>query len=384
MKIEQCQWSAEQKWQPSAPGGLGAEAQLVLLFGNSAPAGADAFFSEVQRAYPRAQVFGCSTGGEIQGSHLGDETMALTAVALEHSRVATVRTPIDGVGGSFAAGAALARQLDPRGLRHVFVLSEGLQVNGSDLVSGINSGLPSAVTFSGGFAADGNRLQKTQVWCDGKPEPSAAVALGFYGDRLKIGVGVTGGWRPFGPDRLITKSRKNVLYEFDGRPALALYRQYLGDHAAGLPASGLLFPLEIRSPDRQGRMLRALLAVDEAEQSITFAGNVPEGSYARLMFGRIEDMIGGAFTAAQTSTVPFDGRPPDLSVVVSCNARRAVLKQRTEEELEAAYAALGAGTAATGFYSYGEIAPSAPGLPSELHNETLVVTSLSEQSNEGG
>jgi hypothetical protein len=334
--------------------------------------------AQLRQAFPNAHLFGCSTGGEIQGSRVDDGTLALTAVAFDHSQVTTAQVPIESVDASSAAGEQLIRQLDPRGLRHVFVLSEGLRVNGSDLVSGINAALPSGVSASGGFAADGNSLQETHVWCDGEPEQAKAIALGLYGDGLRIGLSVTGGWRPFGPDRVITKSRKNVLYEFDGRPALALYKQYLGTYAAGLPATGLTFPLELCIGSRKNRVLRALLAVDEKEQSITFAGNVPEGSHARFMMGQIEDLIDGAIKAAKVSLDNLGASQPNLSLLVSCNGRRAVLKQRVEQEVEAVRDVLGEATALTGFYSYGEIGPLEAGGPPELHNETMSITNITE------
>ena len=69
-----------------------------------------------------------------------------------------------------------------------------------------------------------------------------------------------------------------MLYELDGRPALALYKEYLGDRASGLPATALLFPLAVRS-DRSAtrRTVRTILGIDEEQQSMTFAGDVPEG-----------------------------------------------------------------------------------------------------------
>lgn len=378
MKIEQYQWSASRGWEPEMTGRFGRAAQVVFLFGNARLIQAQRCASLVRKIYPEAHLFGCSTGGEIQGARVGDDTLALTAVAFEHTRINVGRVAIAGPEASFEAGARLIGQFDPAGLRHVFVLSEGLLVNGSDFVGGINSALPAGVTTSGGFAADGDRLQTTYVWCDGEPQQSAAVALGFYGDRLKVGVSATGGWGPFGPDRLITRSHKNVLYEFDGKPALALYKQYLGEYAAGLPASGLMFPIELRVGEHQQRVLRALLAIDEKEQSITFAGNVPEGSYARFMVGHIEDLIDGTVRAAQTSLErlgPTDGR---FSLLVSCNARRAVLKQRVEEEVEAVREIVGDQTPLTGFYSYGEIAPLDASSRSELHNETMTITNFAE------
>lgn len=377
MKLEQFQWTGAGWDRPLLSSQLGATAQLILAFGT--PRGIQAENQALLRqAFPQAHWFGCSTGGEIQGTQVRDDTLAVTVIAFDHSRVATAQAKIGEIAGSFATGGELVRQLDPRGLRHIFVLSEGLRVNSSELVDGINAAVAPGVTVSGGFAADGNRFQSTQVWCDGGPEQSAAVALGFYGDRLQIQTAVTGGWGPFGPDRLITKSRQNVLYEFDGRPALALYKQYLGEHAAGLPATGLMFPLELRVGRSGHRVLRALLAIDEKEQSITYAGNVPEGASARFMVGHIEDLIDGTLKAAGASCEASSARPVELSLIVSCNARRAVLKQRVEEEVEAVREILGRSPVLAGFYSYGEIGPPGIGAACELHNETMTITNFAE------
>ena len=118
--------------------------------------------------------------------------------------------------------------------------------------------------------------------------------------------------------------------------------------------------------------------MNEQEQSITFAGNVPEGAQARFMFATIDDLISGTQIAAIDSMQRLGAFPPQLSILVSCNGRRFVLKQRTEEEVEAVREALGDQAALTGFYSYGEIAPSDTGGRSQLHNETMTITSFAE------
>ena len=348
MKIDQFLWTDPIGWDRSlSESPLARDAQLVLAFGSGR------IFSEqngptaLSAAFPNAHIVGCSTGGEILGARVLDGSIAVTALQLEHGGVKVARTRIDRADSSYAAGQELVRHLDPQGLRHVVVLSEGLLVNSSELVDGINAAVPRGVSVTGGFAADSNNLQVTHVWCDGEPESTAAVAIGLYSERLKVGFAASGGWGPFGPNRLITWSRKNVLYEFDGRPALSLYKQYLGEHAAGLPATGLMFPLELRTGHGTGRVLRALLAVDEKEQSITFAGNVPEGATARFMVGHIEDLIEGTLAAAQVAKGQV---VPEFSLIVSCNARRAVLKQRVEEETEAVCEVLQAGKF-TGVYS---------------------------------
>lgn len=379
MKTQQFQWSAATSWEPPLPSdGAGTDVQVVFLFGSAPLLDAQRHFSAARAAFPKAHIIGCSTAGEICDTRVCDDTITLTALQLERSSVRSAHAAIADVEASFSAGQNLARQLDPRGLRHVFVLSEGLQVHGNALVAGINSVLPPHVTISGGFAGDGMRLQSTYVWSDHGPQQRAVAALGFYGEHLKVGVSATGGWGPFGPDRLITRSKRNVLFEFDGRPALSLYKQYLGEHAAGLPASGLMFPLDLRIGDRPQRVLRAILGVDEAEQSITFAGDVPEGSYARLMVGHIEKLIDGTVVAAQASAHRLGDVRPEFSLLVSCNGRRMVLKQRVEEEVEAVREILGDQAALAGFYSYGEIAPAEGGAVSELHNETMTITSFAE------
>jgi hypothetical protein len=379
MRVEQRLWSPSSGWQPGFEGpSLGAGAQLVLVFGSVEDIRSSECLERLRASYPKAHVVGCSTAGQIHDARVTDHTIALTAVSFEHTRVQLVRAPIESIAQSFEAGEQLARALDPQGLKHVFVLSEGLKVNASELVHGIDSGLPTNVTVSGGCAADGNRLETTYVWGNGLPEESAVVGLGFYGERLQVGVSAIGGWRPFGPDRVITRSQKNVLYEFDGRPALALYKQYLDKYAEELPASGLMFPLELRGDEAGRRVLRALLSVNEAEQSITYAGNVPEGAQARFMFATIDDLISGTHAAAKTSVQRLGDFSPQLSILVSCNGRRYVLKQRVEEEVEAVKDALGTQTALTGFYSYGEIAPADTGGRSQLHNETMTITSFAE------
>ncbi|HEY6539882.1 MAG TPA: FIST N-terminal domain-containing protein, partial [Ktedonobacteraceae bacterium] len=261
MKTEQWQWSANAGWTPGSlpeTADLGTSAQVVLLFGSVLAIEAGRCFDLARSAYPNAHLFGCTTGGEIHSRYITDSTVTITAIAFEDSHVALARTRISDIDHSFEAGANLVQSLDTTGLQHVFVLSEAFLVNASELIRGINSVLPAGITVSGGFAGDGNRWMETHVWCDGDPERSSVVALAFYGDRLRVGVSTGTGWDPFGPDRLITKSKDNVLYEIDGQPALNLYRKYLGQYARSLEASGFFFP---QSPDLLDSGLMFPLAV---------------------------------------------------------------------------------------------------------------------------
>jgi hypothetical protein len=268
--------------------------------------------------------------------------------------------------------------LDFSGLNHVFVLSNGLEINASDLVKGLSEALPPEITVTGGLAGDGARFKETIAFWNDLSEKRTVAALGLYGDRLKVGFGSLGGWDPFGPERLITRSNGNVLYELDGKSALELYKRYLGEHAKGLPATGLLYPLSIRAKEDTAGLVRTILAVDEENQCMTFAGDIPEGMYARLMKANFERLIDGATGAAKISYQAIGSIEPDLAILISCVGRKMVLKQRVEEEIESVRELLGDRTKLTGFYSYGEISPFTPGADCALHNQTMTITTLLE------
>jgi hypothetical protein len=378
MKIEQTRWMAPKGWEPAPPGKLGEDAHLVLLFGSTSLLKEQKNLAEIKRSYPNALLFGCSTSGEICGTQVFDDSLVVTAVHFEHTRLQGTRIKISDVGGSFQAGERLAQSLDKEGLVHVFVLSDGLNVNGSELVAGLTKHLPAHVTVTGGLSGDGARFQETLVFRDGAPEKNVIATLGLYSSRLKVGYGSLGGWDPFGPERLITRSKANVLYELDGKSALELYKTYLGEHAKGLPATGLLFPLSLRTKDRETSVVRTILSINEEEQSMMFAGDVPEGAYARFMKANFDRIIDGAVGAAKTSYEAAGAASPDLAVLVSCVGRKLILKQRTEEEVEGVRDILGDRTVLTGFYSYGEIAPFTPGAKCDLHNQTMTITTFSE------
>jgi hypothetical protein len=377
MQIEQTRWSQGKDWVPEPPGKLGTNAQLVLLFGSPACLKQTQWQEDIRHAYPNAHRLGCSTAGEIYGTEVTDETLVATAIAFEDTPLRGVSLKLGDVRDSFQAGERLANSLPRESLVHVLVISDGQNVNGSELVAGLTQHLPAGVTLTGGLAGDGDRFQETLVLWDGPPEPNTIAVIGLYGDRIKVGFGSLGGWDAFGPERLVTRSAGNILYELDGQPALALYKKYLGEHAEELPASGLLFPLSLRTGVGES-VVRTILGINEAEHSLTFAGDMPQGGHARLMKANFDRLIDGAVGAAQTSYEAIGKTSPELALLISCVGRKLVLKQRIEEEVEGVQEVLGRETVLAGFYSYGEISPFTPSARCELHNQTMTITTLSE------
>jgi hypothetical protein len=377
MRIEQTVWNPK-AGRTAGDAGLGEAAQLVLVFGAPAPLESPEIFAELGARYPAAHLCFASTAGEIVGSIVQDDSVVATAIHFETSRVEARAIDLGRVAGSFEAGSELAGMLPEAGLVHVLLFSDGLRVNGTDLVHGMAARLDETVAVTGGLAGDGPRFERTLVSLDAPPSPGQVVAVGLYGDGLRVGCGSMGGWDSFGPERLITRASGNVLFELDGVSALALYKRYLGDRAAGLPASGLLFPLSLRSPASEDGVVRTILAIDEQAQSLTFAGDVPEGSYVRLMKANFDRLIDGAAGAAQASHRALGSFTPELAILISCVGRKLVLQQRVEEEVDAVRQVLGEGSAVAGFYSYGEISPHTPHASCELHNQTMTITALRE------
>ncbi|MCK6537131.1 MAG: FIST C-terminal domain-containing protein [Polyangiaceae bacterium] len=368
-------WSPETGWS-TPPGAAGA--QLALVFGAREALSPDGPLAQLGAALPGTELVGCSTAGEIHGTHVTDGGVVVTTLRFEHSSLAVVAEPARSGEDSRELGLRLAAKLDPGGLRHVFVLSDGTRLNGGRLAEGMASALPSGVAVTGGLAGDAARFEETRVIGGGMAAAGRVVAVGLYGQRLRVGFGSLGGWDSFGPVRLVTRSEGNVLYELDGRSALALYKEYLGDAAAGLPASALLFPLSITLTEGGAEVVRTILSVDEATQSMTFAGDVPRGAYARLMKANFDRLIDGAVGAARSSYDALGKVSPELAILISCVGRKLVLKQRIEEEVEGVRDVLGPGAMLAGFYSYGEISPLTPEAACTLHNQTMTITTLSE------
>jgi len=368
-------------FSPASLSALDSKDTLVLLFGAPDLIDTPHRIREVVDVCPRSHVMGCSTAGEIHGCEISDDGMAVAALRFDNTPIRTAHAAVQSPNDSYAAGRTIAEQLKQPSLRGVLVLSDGLNVNGSELVKALNDTLGETVVVTGGLAGDGTHFKRTWVLKDRTPQSGYVTAVGFYGDHVRLGHGSKGGWDKFGPERLVTKSTGNILYELDGRPALGLYKEYLGDRASGLPATGLLFPLAIRTSQAEGKILvRTILAVDEATQSMTFAGDIPEGVFAQLMRANYDRLIQGASEAAALTTPHQNGSlatSPTLSIAISCVGRRLVLGERTEEEIEATLDILPKGSRQVGFYSYGEISPYKNGT-CDLHNQTMTLTTITE------
>ena len=365
-------------WDQPPEGALDSPSTVLFIFAGTRCPVLEQALADLRVRFPLAHWIGCSTAGEILGAVLDDDSLVVGIVRFDKARVRSLQERIGPEHGAFEAGRAIARALAEPDLKGIFVLADGLAVNGSELAKGLAGELPAGLPVSGGLAADGDRFGETWVIADKVPQAERVVAIAFYGDDVGMACNYRGGWDVFGPEREVTRASGNVLYTLDDQPALALYRKYLGERAAELPAAGLLFPLAIRNElEVDGLTVRTILATNEAEQSITFAGDIPQGSFVRMMRANRDRLIDGATGAADgvCSSVGMAGLT--LCLAISCIGRRLVLGQRCEEELEAVLDTLPKSCRMIGYYSYGELSPLSSGR-CDLHNQTMTLTLLWE------
>lgn len=356
----------------------GMAPQLVLVFG-SLEAMQSLDTQALRQALPSAQWVGCSTAGEISQQGVSDGSVVLTAIRFERPAFRVASEPIHGMADSLGVGQRLAAKLAAPELRHVMVLGQGADINGSGLVEGLTGTLGPDVVVTGGLAGDGGRFTGAQVLGPEGVSGRNIVAIGFDGPSWHITHGSFGGWLPFGPIRSVTRCDGNVLYELDGEGALDIYKRYLGDYAAQLPASGLLFPWSVLGDDQHAMgVTRTILSVNEADGSLVLAGDVPQGGHVQLMRASVDALVDAAESAAQAACATQPPVGDRLAVLVSCIGRKLVMGARVDEEVEAVGQVMGGGTTVAGFYSNGEISPHHGSFDCKLHNQTMTITLVSE------
>lgn len=353
------------------------DVNLVLAFGDTDVFEESQHYEYLKSIYPNADIVGSSTSGNVLGTQVSQKSVVATAITFEKSSIKLSVIDFDTNSNLSEVSKDLVLALPEEDLKSIFVISDGLNMNGATLAKAIHE-VRGNTLVTGGLAGDGARFEKTLVMANGIPKQNSIIAIGFYGEKLHISSGCYAGWDEFGAQRVITKSTSNVVYEIDGEPALELYKKYLGEEAKDLPASGLRFPLSIKKDESSTSIIRTLLAIDEEANSLTFAGDVPEGSLAKLMKTDIDGLIDGSGYAAED--INIFNKESALGLVVSCVGRKLVMKDLTDEELEVIEEKIGSNVHLTGFYSYGELAPfSSEVLNCQLHNQTMTLTVIYEE-----
>ena len=351
---------------------------LVLVFGNRYLLEKSEIIENIRAEFPYENIVFGSTAGEILCCHVNDNSISVTVIEFENATYKVERENIlDFNKNAVELGKSLYGKMPKDNLKHLFVLSEGSFVNGSSLINGLETNLNSSLSITGGMCGDDARFEKTVASFRENPKEGEVILIGFYGESLEISFASFGGWIPFGPERIITRSEGNILYEIDGQPALDLYKKYLGEKSNELPQASLLYPLNVTPDGKKDPVVRTILNINDEDQSMILAGDVPVNSRVQLMMASVDGIAQGAQTAANLAMTKRKNKP-ELALLVSCIGRKLVMNQRVEEEVEQVREVVGDKVPLAGFYSYGEMAPFNGSTSCELHNQTMTLTLISE------
>ncbi|UQD55843.1 FIST signal transduction protein [Flavobacterium sp. K5-23] len=377
MKIIQASKNGNQNWDYFQEKTI-LKNPLVLVFGNRFLLENVEVINNIRQEFPYEDIVFGSTAGEILCCNVNDNSISVTAMEFEKGSFVVERENILNYDkNAKKLGEALYHKIPKENLKHLFVLSEGSFVNGSSLINGLEIKIDSAVSVTGGMCGDDARFEKTVASYKENPKEGEVILIGFYGETLEVSFGSFGGWIPFGPERIITKSEANILYEIDDQPALDLYKKYLGDKAEELPKASLLYPLNVTPEGKNEPVVRTILKIKNEDQSMTLAGDVPVNSRVQLMTASVDGIAEGAQIAAKFA-MKNRINAPEIAILVSCIGRKLVMNQRVEEEIEQVRESIGERIPITGFYSYGEMAPFNGSTLCELHNQTMTLTLISE------
>lgn len=371
--------------------------------------------------WPDIELIGGSSDGEFSdGLGYLEDSVSLVAFASDTCEFkAGLARHVNGTNlGSIPAAVHLATAAMETPARLCYTMTSALTASVSDIVDELQAAVGDEVPVVGGATSDDWRFEHT-IQLRGTEVVRDGVPFLLIGGDLLVGTGVRSGWLPLGHRATVTRARGNVVYTIDDVPAAAYYRQYLGRSDLQNPAeyplalhvepelgseptplpsvasatvqlastagevggATLLLDEPADAPDMGARpsfTLRAPASIDDENGTVTFFGNVPQGSEVQLTHTTRSSIIDATSDAITQAEAAYPGTEPSGMLCISCTARKVVLGTRVTDEIETLQRRL-PDLPLHGFYGYAELVPLGPGEPSRFHNETFVTVILGER-----
>jgi hypothetical protein len=335
-----------------------------------------------------APLSGCSAEGTIGGDDADESNFSVVVMVISSEKLRWRNGLVTGLSGDpRAVGQRVAQSLssdlgaDAVGL---FVFPDGTTVNFDRLFAGLEMNLPSDrfLPIWGGGAGDNLALVQTYQYCDDEIT-SDGVAYALLSGEAKASWDIGIGYIPIGSERTVTRSKGNVIYEIDGKPALEVLQEYMPGRALAEDwrRYAISCVLCLRAPsymkDEDEYIVRTILSVDETEGSATVQTEVPEGTSVWMSSRDQEKVTVGLDRVADRIKEELGDNQPNLVFHFDC-CSRGKLMFRDQEKLRILKQfrqAVGPEVPWAGFHTYGEIGPV--GRHNCYHNQTAVVLALS-------
>ena len=307
--------------------------------------------SRINEKFPDVQIVGCTSSGEIFEGEIKFGTILINFIIFETSSIHITSFDLNAVSADDATASISAQAKNIPALKGIGFYTTPAIFNDMPIFTETLSELPESIHMFGGSAyfykrPGSNIKSSAAVFTKSTWITNGALAVFFSGEDLHINVNSYIGWKQLGRELTITGMKnRTTITTFDNKPAISLYKDYLGivpekDFYRPL----ITFPIIIR---RDGHKIARVPYSWNKDGSIQVSGDCRIGEHLSLSYGDPISMRRHLHkTCADISLFA-----PQVILIFSCVVRRLYLKQDVNLEL-APFSKI-APTA--GMYIFGEI-----------------------------
>jgi len=305
-------------------------------------------------------VFGATSCGEFIDGHQSEGSIAILLLDISRENYAVLFE--DAADSTiWDAGRKLSQAANQKFKNHSLILcstgvnTKGEYLDGETVVQAIKTHSGDNIVFFGGQAGDDMTLTGTYVFTNEKETDIGLVAIVLDTDKVAMHGLANTGWKPMGISRTITKSKGNLVYTIDNKPAVEMYLKYLGSKDNPFDTSvGLMTDLSLQYPfiveRKSGEMvLRTPLSINKQEMALHMNIDMPEGTKFWFSMPPDFDIVDEVLDNAVKVKKDYQA---EALLVFSCAGRINVLGPLVNSENEGLHNVWN--TPMAGFFTYGE------------------------------
>jgi hypothetical protein len=340
-----------------------------------------------------APLSGCSVEGTIAAEDADESNFSVVVTAISSDELEWTNGLATGLSAdSRAVGQWVAQELLPHlsaDTIGLFVFPDGMSAifdtfftaNFDNFLAGLEGNLPSdrfLPLWGGGAGNNFDAGAPTYQYCDDEVV-SDGVSYALLSGKAQAGWAMSHSLIPIGGERIVTRSKGNVIYEIDGKPAAEVLREYLPEQALAKDEDWLPYSVSLalcfRAPSYmkdEEHVVRGIPAVKMADGSITVQTEVSEGTSLWFSSRDKEKVATGLDRMAAQIKEQIGGEQPKLVFQFDC-ATRGKMMFREQEKLQLLKEfrqSVGPEVPWAGFYAFGEIGPV------EEHNNRNLYTAV--------
>lgn len=337
--------------------------------------------NDLGKVFQKHQIdlVGCSSGGEINSCEMIEEGIVIMLMDMKKANYQIIGRDIDTEGkttyqNAFDIGQEAIGHFDNPAL---LIFSGGTNIDGDQIIGGLKDGAQKEIPIYGGMGANDLVAKETFAFCSDQVTNNGLMTLILNEDKVKVEGLAVSGWEPVGIVHKITKSKGNIVYEINGKPATDIFNKYFGFTQVDgvdteLKTISGQYPLQIIKESGKN-IMRSPLFVDEENHSLILAGGVKEGDEFRFSTSPGFEVI--EQTVEEFKELKDHFPNVDALVLISCKGRHTAFGPMMEDELEGISEYWDAPL--IGSFCYGEIGKTKNGL-CEFHNVTSTLVGFKE------